>query len=267
MPLFAIVVEGSHDASFLGQLLKARDFIGLNKLSQVPAEWRPLFPKQFPHDGENLDRIMRFPELFVRDDVTVGITTAGSDSKLVSTLRSVLDAIGSDQITGVALFIDIDDHDASERFQSVCKRLTALNEAAAAEGQPGYPIAVPTAAATMVAGLPAVGVYLFPDNASQGCLEDLLLECAHANHPHVAAASVQLVDNLDASCPADQPDLKKLRSGMGMKKAAVGAIANVLKPGASVAASLAQTKWLSEGARTLALVQRTDAFLGELLSS
>jgi len=267
MPLFSIVVEGSHDASFLGQLLKKRGFKGLNKLSQVPAEWRVLFPRQFPLDGENLDRIMRFPEIFVNDDVSIGLTTAGSDSRLVSTLRLVLDAIGSDQLAGVALFIDIDDNDADERFKSVCKRLTAMNDAAATEGQPGYPIVIPAAAATMTAGPPAVGVYMFPDNASQGCLEDLLLECAHANHPHLAAASVTLVQDVDTVCPAGQADLKAMRSGMGRKKAAVGTIANLLRPGVSVAASLAQTKWLADQALNLAMVQQADDFLGELLAS
>lgn len=267
MPLFAIVVEGSHDASFLGQLLKARGFSSVNKLSKVPVEWKPLFPRQFPLDGENLERIMRFPEVFVREEVSVGIVTAGSDSMLVSTLRAVLDAVGSDQFSGIALFIDIDHHDAGTRFESVRKRLSAMNDAASKEGQPGYPIVIPAVAGEIAVGEPAVGVYMFPDNAASGCLEDLLLECASTNHPQVAAAGVALVADLDAACADDQADLKALRAGMGRKKASVGAIANVLRPGASVAASLAQTKWLADDAMSLGLVKATDSFIGDLLNA
>lgn len=267
MPIFAMIVEGSHDASFLGQLLKARGFSAVRTLSKVPVEWKPLFPRQFPLDGENLDRIMRFPEVYVSGDVSVGIATAGSDSRLVSTLRVVLDAIGGDELSGVALFIDIDHHSPVARFESMQKLLSVMNEAASKEGQPGYPIVVPNAAGTIEAGQPAIGVYMFPDNAASGCLEDLLLECASTNHPQIAAAGITLISDIDTACPADQADLKSLRAGMGRKKASVGAIANILRPGASVAASLAQTGWLSDDARTLGLVQATDDFIGQLLNS
>jgi hypothetical protein len=265
MSLFALVVEGSHDASFLGQLLKARGFEAINKLSGVPVEWRPLFPRQFPLDGENLDRIMRFPEVFVRGDISVGVITAGSDSQLIKTLRLVIDAIGGDQISGVAVFIDIDSHDAKIRFQSVVRRMSAMNDAAAKEGQPGYPIVVPAAPGVMEPGSPAVGVYLFPDNATPGCLEDLLMECAHANHPEVASAGAALVADIDAKCPPGQSDLRALRSGMGRKKAIVGTIANLLRPGASVASSLSQTRWLADEALSVSSVKATDEFLGKML--
>jgi hypothetical protein len=262
---FAIVVEGAHDASFLGQLLKARGFAGTTKLRLVPDDWKILFPKAFPMDGETLDRVMRFPEVFTREGVAIGITTSGSDNRLISTLRSVIDALGPASLAGIAVFIDIDKNDAAARFVSMQKQITAMNKAALDEGQPGYPIAVPKIAGVMEAGRPPVGVFLFPDNRQPGALEDILIECARINHPAIATAAITLVADLDNICPADQIDLRALRAGMGKGKATVGTIANLLRPGVSVASSLAQTNWLAQRALEHALVSNADAFLGALL--
>lgn len=157
MPNFVIVVEGAHDASFLGQLLKARGFAAARRLSLVPASWKILFPKVFPMDGETLDRVMRFPEIFTKDDLTIGITTSGSDNRLISTLRSVIDALGPTSLAGIAVFIDIDMHNATRRFAAIQRQIVAMNNAALEEGQPGYPIAVPQTAGVMEDGTPPVG--------------------------------------------------------------------------------------------------------------
>jgi hypothetical protein len=265
MPNYAIIVEGAHDASFLGQLLKARGFATATKLSLVPLDWQVLFPKVFPMDGETLERVMRFPEIFTRDDLVVGITTAGSDSRLISTLRSVIDAMGTSMLVGVAVFIDIDKQDAETRFASVQKQIIAMNNAALEEGQPGYPIVVPKKPGVIEGGAPQVGVFLFPDNCQPGALEDILVACAQTNHPQIASAAIALVADIDKACPIGQADLKHLRSGMGKSKATVGTIATLLKPGASVASSLAQTNWLAHPALEHKFVSSADAFLGALL--
>ena len=262
---FAVVVEGAHDASFLGQLLKARGFAAAKKLCLVPEDWKILFPRVFPMDGDTLERVMRFPEIFTQDDVAIGITTSGSDSLLISTLRSVIDAMGPASLAGIAVFIDIDKHDAATRFASIQKQITAMNSAAIVEGQPGYPIAIPQIAGVMEAGMPPVGVFLFPDNIQPGALEDVLIECAKINHPAIATAAITLIEDLDKNSPTNQVDLKALRAGMGKGKAKVGTIANLLKPGVSVASSLAQTNWLAQPAFQHALVGGADAFLGALL--
>jgi uncharacterized protein DUF3226 len=265
MSNFAIIVEGAHDASFLGRLLKARGFAFANKLSLVPVDWKILFPKTFPMDGETLDRVMRFPEIFTQDDLTIGITTSGSDSRLISTLRFVIDAMGLASLSGIAVFIDTDKHDTISRFAAIQKQITAMNNAALEEGQPGYPIAVPQIAGVMETGAPPVGVFLFPDNSKPGALEDILLECARINHPDIATRATALVTDLDKKYPAGHADLKALRTGVGKGKAMVGTIANVLRPGASVAVSLAQTNWMARPAFEHALVSGVDAFLGALL--
>lgn len=267
MPSFSIIVEGAHDASFLGQLLKNRGFKAARTLSAVPEAWKILFPVKFPTVGDNLDRVVRFPEIFIREDLVVGITTSGSDSQLISSLRSVLDALGSAFLSGAAVFVDVDTHTATDRFAEMRSLIEKLNSAAAAAGEPGYPIPVPDAPGVMCAGSPAVGIFLFPDNAAEGALEDILFACAQENHEAVSEAASKFISGIDGSCPVGQQDLTKLRSGMGRKKAVIGAIANVLKPGVSVASSLAQTSWLHEPGIKHPLVAKTDDFLEDLLKS
>lgn len=267
MKLYSIVVEGAHDASFLAHLLKKRGFSRLHMLLEVPEPWVAMIPRKFPFDGDKLDRVMRFPEIFVQDEISVGIFTSGSDSQLIKTLRDVLDGVGIDEFAGVAIFIDIDDHEPATRFNKLCKRIQAMNAAAATEKQPGYPIVIPTSVGMMEAGAPAVGVYMFPDNSSQGCLEDMLIQCANANHLHLTRPSGTLIKYVDTKCARDLKELKDFRSGSGRKKALVGTIANLLRPGVSVAVSLAQTEWLSDDALKLDSVKKVDEFLENLLSS
>lgn len=178
MQNFVIVVEGAHDASFLGHLLKTRGFQVERKLSSVPELWRPLFPVTFPADGEILERIMHFPEIYTLNEDTVGIITSGSDSKIISTLRDTLDVLGISAVAGIAVFADIDAHDATQRFASIRRQIEKMNTAADREGQPGYPVPVPQQAGIFTAEKPPVGVFLFPDNNTQGALEDILVACA-----------------------------------------------------------------------------------------
>jgi len=233
----------------------------------VPADWKILCPKTFPMDGETLERVMRFPEIFTQThgDLTIGITTSGGDDRLISTLRSVIDAMGPAALAGIAVFVDTDKHDADARFAWIQGQITATNKAALDEGQPGYPIAVPRKAGAMEGSAPPIGVFMFPDNLQRGALEDILLECARINHPDIAAAAVAVVRDLDKNRPVDHADLKALRAGMGKGKAMAGIVANLLRPGVSLASSLAQTKWLAQPAFKHALVSGVDGFLEALL--
>jgi len=170
-------------------------------------------------------------------------------------------------LAGIAVFVDTDKYDAVARFAWMQGQITAMNKAALDEGQPGYPIAVPQAAGAMEAGAPPVGVFMFPDNLQCGALENILLECAKLNHPDIATAAIAVVTDLDKNCPAGHADIKALRAGMGKGKAMAGIVANLLRPGVSLASSLAQTKWLALPAFTHALVRGVDGFLGALLDS
>ena len=265
MPNFAIVVEGAHDASFLGQILKANGFSQAKMLNDVPDTWRILFPKAFPVDGQSLNRVIRFPEILTKGDLAVGISTSGSDSKLISTLRSVLDALGTESLKAAAIFVDIDQHHPTARFQEIRRAMIAMNNAANDELQPGYPVVVPDAAGLIKVGAPSVGIFMFPDNVNSGALESILIECALHSHPRITEAATCLVDDLNSNCPINQSDMKNLRKGMGTLKAKAGVVANLLMPGTSLAVSLAQTNWLQGDAFAAAKIVEITAFLRNLI--
>lgn len=262
---FAIIVEGAHDASFLGQILKKRNFERIKKLSLVPDEWKKLFPKNFPTDGDNLERVMRFPEVFISNDLTIGILTSGSDSHITRTLRSVIDVMGLDSFSGIAIFIDIDNNKVEKRLDWIKNEIKAMNEGALEEDLPGYPITIPQAAGVMESGSPRVGIFLFPDNMKSGALENILIQCAQNNHPDITKKAISLVDDLDKDLPPNHAGVKFLRSGMGKEKAKVGIIANLLKPGASAAASLAQTEWIPNPYPPDSLIYKVDTFFDDFL--
>ncbi|WP_311273292.1 MULTISPECIES: DUF3226 domain-containing protein [unclassified Rhizobium] len=263
----AIIVEGGHDASFLGQILKTRGFKAVNSLDAVPEAWTIMFPRRYPVDGNSLDRVIRFPEVYIRDEVVVGIVTAGSDSRLVSTLRNTIDAIGISNLNLVALFVDIDSNTPDNRFSELKNALSAMNTAAIEEKAPGYPITLPQSPGTIEEGAPKSGIYMFPDNLRNGSLETVLLECAKVHHADIAQASIEFIDNINASAERGRKDLKLLRSGMGMLKAKTSIVANILKPATSLAASLAQSTWLHGEALNQPFAARTIEFVDVILEN
>ena len=263
----AIIVEGGHDASFLGQILKTRGFKAVKGLDAVPNAWDIMFPRRYPVDGNSLDRVIRFPEIYVRDEIVVGIVTAGSDSRLVSTLRATIDAIGSSNLNLVALFADVDSNTPEGRFSELTNALSAMNSAAIEEKAPGYPIPIPRSAGIIEEGAPKSGIYMFPNNFENGSLETVLLECAKIHHADITQASIKLIDDIDASAEPARDDLKLLRSGMGMLKAKASIVANILKPATSLAASLAQSTWLHGEALSQPYATRTIEFVDMMVES
>jgi hypothetical protein len=70
--------------------------------------------------------------------------------------------------------------------------------------------------------------------------------------------------------PADSEpsavDWKELRKPAGTKKAAVGAMTAILKPGRATQVSLEDNRWVSEQTKALACLQPSLAFLDALLA-
>lgn len=268
MPHTLLVVEGAHDAAFFGHLLHDRGYRSAQILGKVPAFWQPLIPRRYPVDPEGrLDRIMMYPNIHVGPEgSTVGVAVAGGEKKIVSTLRTPLEQLGIGNFHGIGVVVDADrELPTPERFQRVLQSLDGLNHDATAEGVPGFPIPWPKTPGAVIPGPPRSGIYLFPDNANQGLLETVLLDCAAMNVPRFRRGADLLVKHLDRHTPAENPDLRSLRSASGADKAVAGIIATVLKPGASLAASLRSDAWLRGEARNHPLVVAADSFLGDLL--
>lgn len=261
MKNFVFVAEGAHDVSFLGKLLTGRGFTKITDFDDVPEEWKNLYPTRFPWNEPVIERVARFPDLFKRDEIVVGLLNSGGDSKLVSNLRKALNVLVPKNVEVAVIFSDADKNPASTRFISLKKELTKLNSEAMADGEPGFPIVVPSEIKKIEGSKPAIGIFIFPDNSVCGSLENILFSCAEQTHPEVAAKACSMVTTLDSDMDASHGSLKELRKGRGKEKATVGIIANILKPGTSLAVAIEQQKMIPEIDTAPDLVKHVDNFL------
>lgn len=264
MKNIVFVFEGAHDVSFVGQILSKSGFTRNTSFSAIPDTWKQLYPRSFPWNGDLLERVARFPEVYTSPEFTIGLINAGSDSQLIPRLRVVIETLGLEGVDCMAIFADADALDASNRFKSVQKGLAKLNADAIEEGVPGYPIGVPTEMASLSAGSPAVGVFVFPNNAKPGSLENVLFECAKLTHNEVSLKAEGFINQLDQDIPAGHGSLGKLRAGLGKQKAIMGLIANVLKPGSSLAVAIEQRGLVGEAALDLEEVQGISEFINAI---
>lgn len=259
------VAEGAHDVSFLGKLLVRNGFIKIENFNMIPPEWMTLYPKKFPWDGETIQRVARFPDLFHNNQIVVGLLNSGGDSKLIGSLRTALDAIGPRNVELVLVFADADMAPAENRFRSLQIELAALNAQATLEGVPEFPIVVPSKIGKIDGANPAIGVFVFPNNYSMGSLEDVLYACATQTHPEVAEKAQDLVTQLDKDLAEKHQSLKNLRAGLGKAKAKMGIVANILKPGTSLAVAVEQQNIIPIAEQVPDLVKDINDFLLQAL--
>jgi hypothetical protein len=85
MDYLLIVVEGPHDAAFVGILLRERGFGRTRLRTQVDPFWAPLIPTQFPSNPEGrLDHVVKFPDFYTRGSAqSVAVAAAGGYDKLL----------------------------------------------------------------------------------------------------------------------------------------------------------------------------------------
>jgi hypothetical protein len=269
MALYLLVVEGAHDAAFFGHILRLRNYARVNYYNNVPDHFRRLVPEKYPPDAKGyLGKVIRFPEFFktANGEHSIAVAVAGSDDNLIKTLRTPIELLDVTSFRGIGIALDADwEYTAAQRLTAMRQRLDQLNNEGAGDGLPGFPLTLPGQAGVFVDTPPRVGVHVFPDNNSQGALENVLLSCAAANHTIVYDRANQMVASIHTDCPPDDEGLKTFRTQSGRHKAQAGIIANVLRPGGSLAVSLVGTRWL-EGQEALPSVQLAIQFVDALIA-
>lgn len=268
MATHLIVVEGAHDAAFFVKLLQRRGFSLAQKLDQLNDFWASLVPTKYPNNPDNrLDRVMTFPEFLSRDDGhTVGVCVAGSDSRLVETMRAIIDAKSPLDFASLSVVIDTDrEKSEQQRFSALRQSLENWNAVAVEEGQEGFPLKFPSEPQTIASGSPRFGIFLFPGNGQQGTLEGVLMNCVRNDKPDLIEAAEAYLDKVQSSYP-EESSLAASRDGSGREKAICGAIANVLRPGSSLAVSLKMSSWVPKDESVVPEVQEAANFIDKLIA-
>ena len=244
-----LVVEGPHDVEFVYRLLST---FGLSRVQwgkDLDAKMVPLIPISFPPQGDLL-KSMPVPLFTQSQTHAIAIHSATGDSRLVATLEENRTILSFSDLTGVGLLLDSDLEIAPlSRYETICGLMKSKE------------LVLPEKPGLVLNGKPRMGAFILPDNINQGSLEDVLLECAASAYPHVLQHATQYVTNASHQALADGKDLSKpaLR-----KKAIVGSIATVLRPGRAVQVSIQDNAWLRDQNLKLPRVDAVLSFLAEL---
>lgn len=255
MPQYGyLVVEGPHDVAFVGRLLRPFGLRRVRLISDLDPFWTDLVPGTFPHSGDLLKRVP-VPTFFADETHSVAVDSAIGDSRIAQTVQESLVYISTVQLTGIGLILDADAQDSpSDRFRSVKDRLAQL----------GVSLALPDAPGQILKGAPRSGMFILPDNAAAGTLEDLLLECAALAYPQLLQGAKAFVRDVDVAV-LTREDRREFERPAGRDKAIVNSIGSVLKPGKSIQVSIQDNRWVGEHALSIARIQAMQTFLAELL--
>jgi Tfp pilus assembly protein PilW len=200
---------------------------------------------------------MPVPYFYQTPTHAVAIHASDGESKLAKNTIESLDAI-TGQVESVGFVMD-DDKNAIP-----ANRLRELNTQLGQQTKPAQ-FAIPQTPGLIQAGPPRTGVYVLPDNTSQGTLEDILLECAGINYQDAAQNAAQYLANLDRT-KLSGSEQRNLRQGANEKKAHVGTIVSVLRPGKTTQVSIHDNRWFEGQALALTRVAAFRGFLRDLLN-
>ncbi len=254
-------VEGPHDVEFVARFLKLQGLKRIQHKPQLAPFWVPLLPTSWPSPLGSTDLLKRVqvPAFFQNDTVSVAIDAVTGDSQLLTSairVRNTVDQPGADELHAIGIVLDSDQKkSASERFATISKGLADAK----------LPLAVDPG--RVVEGPPRIGIFVLPDNVSAGTLEDLLIECAEKQYPQLLASARTHVDSVKAETPPyAKEDLVDFLKPAGRRKAIVGAIGSVLRPGKAIQMSLQDNRWIDEEALDLPRVKMFRAFVDALLA-
>ncbi len=264
-----IIVEGPHDVEAIGRLLRPFQFHTIENLQNLDPFWQAsnLIPSTFPHKGNLLKRVP-VPTFFQTETHSIAIHSVGGDSNIANEIEGTLTKMPhADNLHSIGIFLDADANlnvPVATRFQNL---LAGLNNPDLRAVTQSLNFTWPDNPGDVVAGPPSAGIFVVPDNRTQGTLEDLLIDAAQVQYPHLASAAGQYVQNVqdNPNNGLTNQDLAEIRRPAGVKKAQIASMASILKPGKSIQVSIKDNRWLEGGALNLPNIQAVTDFLRQLL--
>ena len=231
---YAIIgVEGPHDQAFTGKVLKLLGFKDFREelkglKSDLDPFWRKFIPV-YPKKG-NLYKRLDMPSILFNDTISLAIY-AGEGSNLVTNLDDILSANPEYQ-TNLSAFGIVADCDKSNPDQIVRRYTNCFCN---------YFPDLPNQAGVVNSNSPRTGIYVLPDNVSQGVLDTLLCSCGEIAYPAYMEKASSYLDEFS------EEEKKSLKwKNFDREKALVATVVSVLKPGKTNTTSIADNNWVSE---------------------
>lgn len=252
-----LIVEGSHDAEFIGRLLNAAGYNRVSQAAALPDEWMRLIPPTFPKLGRGINQPHEVPQFRMSAGGEIVTTLiAGGDTRLAEGFEASFIALGRMPAAVGFVLDDARQPNPNERHAAL---IASVQEVMATEAP-----AFPGAPGGTIPGPPRTGVFVLPDNEVAGTLEDVLLQAGQVAYPNLLARAAVFVAEVDRS-ELTAEDLKEGNKNAGPKKQRVAAVTAILKPTRALATSLQDNRWLTGGALQQPLVARFRTWLFELL--
>lgn len=253
---YLILVEGAHDIAVIEKLLKVNGIKDkVNNKSELQEVWYHTIPTTFPFQDGRLDRITPIPSFVKNDEISVAIKNANSDVEIPVVLQQFLKTMSFseiEQINGIMLLCDADRKKAAYKIRELLNKF---------EGNEDFKLIINENEVIIDTRIKPIPVYtfVFPDNENEGNLENLLLETAKISYPELLSLAEVYIQN----AAQIQKELKKEQHA---KKAIVGCIVNVMKPGKANQVSIADNKWIcSETLAACESLHKLNDVINEML--
>lgn len=259
-----VLAEGVHDVAFLGKLLTvgfdAKRIKTMEELDEARRDWMASFKWPLTRGGKiEIDRLAVPAPVFHRlpAGTLVALRNAQGLTNVHDMLERDLESFDRDdnRPDSIGVVLDSDEEPADARFRKLVAFLQEMQ------------LTAPSGLGQVAPGAPRVGVFALPAPGVAGTLEDVLLQLGEAAFPELyAAARVYAEQGRSRADTETGRDWKEIKKPAGPKKATIGAMTAVLKPGKSMQTSLDDNGWVSESTRTLPCVQPCLSFLRDLLT-
>ena len=255
-----IIVEGPQDAAVVQVLLCDQGFEAQKFYQNIPEYWQRLIPRKFPH-GVTGDIMEPHPvPLFLKHPQTAWacVVKAKGYPNLPQTVVDTLGAL--DRLPdALGIAVDADRRGGQGTRTDLVNRLLRL---------------LPESAQTVFGSLGDTiverrsehrrGLYVFPDNHSEGTLEKLILEGGQLNYPNLLRHAEKYIREMPEDILPDSVELKEFRR-LPDDKMVIHAMTTVLKPSLAIQNSIRDNMWLKGGSLTRPLVAGFLKFLKDLM--
>ena len=246
-----IALEGNHDQALVGKLLKILGFKSFDgKESTLDPFWKKFIPP-YPKKG-NLYARLNMPSILFNESLSVAIYV-GEGSNLAENLDDIL-SINPEYYTDLIALGIIADADKENPEKVVVEyHQILLNYFSNFPHKPGI----------VDKNIPRTGIYVLPNNISQGVLDTLLCECGEIAYQEYMARAKLYLNNFSEEEKISKPLKWK---PFDDKKALIATVVSVLKPGKTNTVSINDNDWISH--RTIEEVEslkQLQTFLMELL--
>jgi len=241
MTCFYLFVEGVHDCAAIYKILHLNEFNEVHKFGGHPQFIKKIIPNRYPFDGDTLERISPAPTIMYResDSKYVAIKIVEGDSRIAEAVNGMINIRMEDieYASGVGVILDADNIDIKSRVRSIEKEVNKLG----LDNDGDLSICIQDSTIAIRSKKLRFSIYVMPNNKDKGTLEDVLIDGAVYNYKDLLEAAERYMSDLPEKYYNELGD----RALSKRKKALVGFVSNVLKPGKANQASIRDCDWFT----------------------